>query len=112
MNCQGLLSCLIWYATEQWCNQFPENTYINTHKILKSIKANSTSQDSIRYCPTWAGPQKKGHPKKEMCWKSIADHIEQSAKKKRRTTKLTKTPKEERVDLEGKDVKDGQESKA
>ncbi len=58
------------------------------------------------------GPQKKGRLKKETRRKSIADHIEQLAKKKRRTTKPTKTPEEERVDLEGKDVKDGQEGKA
>ncbi len=58
------------------------------------------------------GPQKKGHPKKDTCNKSIADFIKQSAKKKRRTTKATNTPEEERVDLEGKGVKDGQEGKA
>ncbi len=64
-----------WYTTAQWRNQFTENTYVNTHKTLKSIKANSTPQDDLRYCPTWAGPQKKGRPKKEMHRKSIADHI-------------------------------------
>jgi hypothetical protein len=31
-----------WYTTAQWCNQFPENTYIDTHQTLKLIKANST----------------------------------------------------------------------
>jgi hypothetical protein len=46
-----------------------------------------------------------------MCRKSIVDHIKQFAKKKHRTTKPTKTPEEERADLEGKDVKDGQEGK-
>ncbi len=56
-------------------------------------------------------PQKKGHPKKETHRKSIADYIKQSAKKKRRTAKPTKTPEEERVDLECKDMKDGQEGK-
>ncbi len=101
-----------WYTAAQWRNQFPENNYIHTHKTLKLIKADSTPLDNLRYCPTWAGPQKKGHPKKETRRKSIADHIKQSAKKKRRTTKPTKTPQEERVDLEGKDVKDGQEGKA
>jgi hypothetical protein len=75
------------------------------------IKVNSTPQDNIRYCPTWAGPQKKGRPKKEMHGNSIADHIEQSAKKKCRTTKPTKTPEEERVDLEGKGVNNRQEGK-
>jgi hypothetical protein len=58
------------------------------------------------------GPKKKGHPKNDKRNKSIADYVKQSAKKKRRTTKATKTPEEERVDLEGKDVKDGQEGKA
>jgi hypothetical protein len=43
---------------------------------------------------------------------SIADYVQQSARKKCRTTAVTKTPEEERVDLEGKDVKDGQDGKA
>jgi hypothetical protein len=58
------------------------------------------------------GPQKKCRPKKEKRKKSIADYVKQSAKKKRRTTADAKTPAEERVDLEGKDIKDGQEGKA
>jgi hypothetical protein len=58
------------------------------------------------------GPLKKGCLKKDKRKKSIADYIKQSAKKKCRTTKATKTPGEERVDLEGKDLKDGQEGKA
>jgi hypothetical protein len=53
------------------------------------------------------GPHKKGCPKKDKHKKSIADNIEQSAKKKCRTTKATKTLEEERVDLEGKGLKDG-----
>ncbi len=93
-------------------NQFPKNSYINTHQTLKLIKAYSTQHDELHYCPNWLGPQKKGRPKKDKRKMSIADYIEQSAKKKRRTTKATKTPEEERVDLEGKDVKDGQEGKA
>ncbi len=58
------------------------------------------------------GPQKKGSPKNDKGKKSNADYVAQSAKKKRRTTKATNTPEEERVYLEGKDVKDGQEGKA
>ncbi len=101
-----------WYTTAQWRDQFPKNTYINTQQTLQLIRAKSTSHDELRYCPNWLGPQKKGHPKKDKHRKSIADHIEQSAKKKRRTTKPTKTPEDERLDLEGKDIKDGQEGKA
>ncbi len=101
-----------WYTTAQWRNQFPKNSYIDTHQTLKSIKANSTPHDELRYCPTWLGPQKKDRPKKDKHKKSIADYVKQSAKKKRRTTAATKTPEEDRIDLEGKDVKDGQEGKA
>ncbi len=101
------------YTTAQWRNQFPENTYtIGTHQTLQSIKANSTPRDELGYCPNWLGPQKKGCPMKDKPKKIIADHIKQSAKKKCRTTKATKTPEEERVDLEGKGVKDGQVGKA
>jgi hypothetical protein len=67
---------------------------------------------NLRYCPNWLGHQKKGCPKKDKCRKNIADHIKQSAKKKRRTTKPTNIQEKERVDLEGKDVKDGWEGKA
>ncbi len=100
-----------WYATAQWRNRFPKISYIDTHQTLKSSKANSTPDDDLRYCPNWLGPQ-KGCPKKEKCKKSIADYVKQSAKKKRRTTADAKTPVEERVDLERKDVKDEQEGKA
>ncbi len=101
-----------WNTTAHWRNQFPKNTYITTHQTLQPIKANSTPHDELRYCPNWLGPQKKGRLKKDKCKKSIADHIKQSANKKHRTTKATRTPEEEKVDLEGKDVKDGQEGKA
>ncbi len=58
------------------------------------------------------GPQNEGRPKKDKRKMNIADYVQQSAKKKRRTTAATKTPEEERVDLEGKEVKDGQEGNA
>ncbi len=101
-----------WYTTAQWHNQFPKNTYINTNQTLQSIKANSTPHDELCYCPNWLGPQKKDCLKKDKHRKSIADHMKQSAKKKRRTTKPTKTLEVKRLDLEGKDVKDGEEGKA
>jgi hypothetical protein len=91
---------------------FPKNSHTDIHQTLKSIKANSTPHDDLRYCPNWLGHQKKGGPKKDKHKKSIADYVKQSAKKKRRTTQATNTPEEERVDLEGKDTKDGLEGKA
>jgi hypothetical protein len=101
-----------WYTTAQLHNQFLKNSYINTHLTLTSIIENSTPHAELCYCPNWLGPQKKGRLKKDKRKKSISDHIEQSAKKKRRTTKATKTTEKDRVDLECKDVKDGQEGKA
>ena len=62
--------------------------------------------------PVLVGAPEEGRPKQEKRKKSIADYVKQSAKKKCRTTKATKTPEEERVDLEGKGVKDGQVGKA
>jgi hypothetical protein len=58
------------------------------------------------------GLQKKGRPKKDKRKMSIADYVQQSAKRKLRTTAAAKTLAEERVDLEGRDVKDWQEGKA
>ncbi len=106
-----MLSCLI--GTQQ------HSGAINFLRIIKSTQTNtqinkgklySTGQFTLLF--NLGGGKKKSRPKKEMVRKSIADHIEQSAKKKLRTTKPTKTPLEERVDLKGKDVKDGQEGKA
>jgi hypothetical protein len=34
-----------WYTAAQWRNQFPKNSYINTHRTLKSIKANSSPHE-------------------------------------------------------------------
>jgi hypothetical protein len=66
----------------------------------------------IALLPKLVGPPEDGSSKKEKRKKSIADYVKQSAKKKRRTTAATKTPVEERFDLEGKDVRDGQKGKA
>jgi hypothetical protein len=33
-----------WYTTEQWCNQFPEDTFINTCNTLELIKAKLNSK--------------------------------------------------------------------
>jgi hypothetical protein len=44
--------------------------------------------------------------------KHLVDQIRRLASKKHRTKKTTRTPEEETVDMEGKDVKDGQEGTA
>ncbi len=51
---------------------------------MKSIQALSTPEDDLRFCPSWSAANKKGCPKKNERIKSVMDHIEESAKKKRK----------------------------
>jgi hypothetical protein len=67
--------------------QFCENSYIDIHQTLKSIKVNSTPHDDLRYCPNRLGHQKKGRPKKDK------RKVKQSAK---RSTGQLKPPKLQR----------------
>jgi hypothetical protein len=56
-----------------------------TAKItMKSIQAMSTPEDDLRFCPSWSAANKKGRPKKNERIKSVMDHIEESANKKRK----------------------------
>jgi hypothetical protein len=49
-----------WYTTVQWRNQFPKNSYIDTHQTLKSIKANSTPHDDLLLLPKLVGAPEEG----------------------------------------------------
>ncbi len=51
---------------------------------MKYIQAMSTPEDDLRFCPSWSAANKKGRPKKNERIKSVMDHIEESAKKKRK----------------------------
>ena len=51
---------------------------------MKSVQAMSNPEDDLRFCPSWSAAKKKGRPKKNECIKSVMDHIEESAKKKRK----------------------------
>ncbi len=71
----GLSRCAImphWYTTAQWRNQFPKNSYIDTHQTLKSIKANSTPHDDFAFLPELVGvpeegSSKEGEAQEEYC---------------------------------------------
>jgi hypothetical protein len=73
-----------WWTTAHWRTQYPENTYCRTEITIESVKATLKPEDDIHYCPAWSAANKKSCPKKNACMKSIMDHIEESAKKKRK----------------------------
>ncbi len=114
-----------WFTKAQRRFQFPEEVICATHITLTSIKTNSTPTDNLKCCPAWTGRQKKGRPKKQQRRLGIADHIQNLAKKKRRTGKKRKDaagnasfqsiPEEEEIkeglDLKPAHVKDQKEAK-
>ena len=73
-----------WLTTAHWRVQYPENLYCRTEITMKSIQAMSTPEDDLPFCPSWSAANKKGRPKKNERIKSVMDHIEESAKKKRK----------------------------
>ena len=73
-----------WLTTAHWQAQYPENLYCRTDISMKSVQVMSNPEDDIRFCPSWSVANKKGHPKKNKRIKSVMDHIEESAKKKRK----------------------------
>jgi hypothetical protein len=75
-----------WLTTAHWRVQYPEDLYCRTDITMKAIQAMSTPEDDLRFCPSWSAVNKKGRPKKNERIKSVMDHIEESAKKKRRRT--------------------------
>ncbi len=48
-----------------------------------TIKKLSVTNDSMRYCPSWAAPRKKGRPKKDARKLGILDHLQQDVAKRR-----------------------------
>ena len=76
----------LWWTTAQWCNQFPIEATMRSDITMNAIKTRHARDELLRYCPVWSAAAKKGRPKKHERRKSIMDHIEESAKKKRKRT--------------------------
>ncbi len=51
---------------------------------MNAIKKTHARNELLQYCPAWSAAAKKGRPKKDERRKTIMDHIEESAKKKRK----------------------------
>jgi hypothetical protein len=73
-----------WLTTAHWRVQYPEDLYCRTEITMKAIQATSTPEDDLRFCPSWSAANKKGRPKKNERIKSVMDHIEEAATKKRK----------------------------
>jgi hypothetical protein len=58
------------------------DVYCPTDISLNTVKSMTITDDCLRYCPLWAAAKKRGWPKEDVCEKSVADHIKESAKKK------------------------------
>ncbi len=110
-----------WLTREQWQLQFPTDIISPSDITLAALKSNSSKVDNLRYCPEWTVGRKKGRPKKAQRTLGITDHIENSAKKRkrgqgRRTTRRggeseieTILESEEADDIEGQLQPDGVE---
>ena len=65
------------------------DVYCPTDISLNTVKSMTIADDRLRYCLLWAAAKKKGRPKEDVREKSVADHIKESANKKRsRRTKF------------------------
>lgn len=71
-----------WSTRAQWRLQFPKDT-VRMDVTLALIKKSAAKNIHMSYCPSWAAPQKKGRPKKEVRKMGIADHVQQGFAKKR-----------------------------
>ena len=73
-----------WFTREQWQLQFPTEVISPADITLAAMKSNSFKVDNLRYCPEWTVGRKKGRPKKGQRTLGITDHIQNSAKKRKR----------------------------
>jgi hypothetical protein len=77
-----------WWTAEAWRRQFPSDDKFLCNFDLQSIKETCQPDDSIYYCPDFAGPRKKGRPKKNTRAKSpleiaLSQHNGTGGKKRR-----------------------------
>ncbi len=71
-----------WWTTAHWREQYPQDASCNANISMESVKGKHRPDQQLAYCPSWAAGRKKGRPKANTREKGIADHIEESAKKK------------------------------
>ena len=77
-----------WWTAEAWRRQFPADDRFFCNFDLQWIKETYAPDDSLHYCPDFAGPRKKGRPKKNTRAKSpleiaLSEHNGTGVKKRR-----------------------------
>ena len=77
-----------WWTTAQWRQQYALEVKCPTDITLNTVKSSTPADDMLRYCPGWVASRKKGRPKANVREKSVIDHIQESAQKKKRTRKV------------------------
>jgi hypothetical protein len=77
----------LWWTTAQWRNQFTLEATMRSDISMNAIKTRHDRDELVQYCPAWSAAAKKGRPKKHERRKTVMDHIQESAKKKRKRTK-------------------------
>ena len=73
-----------WWTTAHWRAQYADGVECRADIDIGTIKNQHTPDKRLCHCPAWTAGKKKGRPKKNVREKSIMDHIQESAKKKRK----------------------------
>jgi len=77
-----------WLTTAHWRQQYPQDLLCLGSLSIKGVMGFYQPDATIRYGPEWAAPRKAGRPKGDNRVMSVVDHIENSAKKRKRQRKL------------------------
>jgi hypothetical protein len=72
-----------WWTTAHWRAQYPLEIDCKAEVTIASVKESHSPDESLRYCPSWVGREKKGHPKSGVREKSVMDHVRDLGKKSR-----------------------------
>jgi len=71
-----------WYTRAQWQMQFPKEMVYQSDITWQNIRKRTFPDQNTKYCPGWAAPKKKGRPKKDTRKLGIADHVQESTRKR------------------------------
>jgi hypothetical protein len=77
-----------WYTTAHWQAQYALDVNCPTIESIQEVRATSTKDERLYYCPSWTASRKKGRPKEKEREKGVVDHIAESGKKRKRSKKL------------------------
>ena len=76
----------MWYTTEMWRTQYPQNDHISYDLDMTSLRNTHTPDTTMRYCPPYIAPKKSGRPKKDKRVKSAIEGNQKKRKKALQTT--------------------------